>query len=193
MNLSVQDYKAIGVKDVTKFLPFLNKYMEYALINTIPRINAFLATLLHESGNFYYVKEIADGSAYEDRKDLGNIVIGDGKRFKGRGLIQMTGRSNYRAFTLWIKNKFGININFELEPEKVEQPEYAVLVSIWYWEVNKLNNYADKNDFDNIQSIVNTGKPNRVEKVIHLKERRAKYDTVKKWSSKLILSTLNNI
>ena len=72
--------------------------------------------MIHESGSFRYTKEIASGKAYEWRKDLGNVQAGDGVRFKGRGLIQLTGRANYALAS----NALGVD--FVSRPELIEQP-----------------------------------------------------------------------
>jgi len=122
----------------TKYLPYLNKYMEMYEINNADRIAAFLAQIGHESGQLKYSEEIASGSAYEGRKDLGNINTGDGKRFKGRGLIQITGRANYKQ----ISDAFGVD--FITHPELLSTPEYAVKSACWWWYNRKLNNLADK-------------------------------------------------
>ena len=79
------------------FLDPLNAAMAEFSINTPARQASFLAQLAHESGQLVYVRELASGAAYEGRKDLGNVRPGDGVRFRGRGLIQVTGRSNYAA------------------------------------------------------------------------------------------------
>ena len=80
----------------SEFCEPLNNAMEKYSINTLLREAAFLAQVGHESGRLFYVKEIASGKAYEGRKDLGNTKVGDGVKFKGRGLIQITGRTNYK-------------------------------------------------------------------------------------------------
>jgi putative chitinase len=121
-----------------KYLPYLNKYMEEYGINNADRISAFLAQIGHESGQLKYSEEIASGAAYEGRKDLGNIYSGDGKRFKGRGLIQITGRANYKQ----ISEAFGVD--FLSYPELLSTPEYAVSSACWWWNNRKLNTLADK-------------------------------------------------
>src|SRR4051794_33505722 len=80
-------------------------------ITSQPRAAMFLAQVLHESCALRFFEEIASGAAYEGRRDLGNIQPGDGRRFKGRGPIQLTGRANYR----WAAGKLGIAL--EQQPE----------------------------------------------------------------------------
>ena len=80
---------------IPSFVAPLNAAMYEFHINSPLRQAAFIAQIAHESGELRYVKEIASGAAYEGRKDLGNTQPGDGMKFKGRGLIQITGRNNY--------------------------------------------------------------------------------------------------
>jgi len=126
-----------------KFIPYLISGMEKAEINTPARISHFISQVAHESGNFVYVKEIwgptPTQTRYEGRKDLGNTQAGDGKRFAGRGLIQVTGRFNYSALSTYL---FGDNRLLQ-NPELLEQPEYAVMSAIWFWSKNNLNKIAD--------------------------------------------------
>jgi putative chitinase len=109
-------------------------------INTPERIKYFIPQLLHESGNFRYNKELASGKDYEGRKDLGNTQKGDGVRYKGRGLIQITGRYNYGRLSK------DLGVDFINKPELLETPEYATKSAVWYWNSRKISDIADKPD-----------------------------------------------
>jgi len=91
----------------------------------------FLAQTNHESGNFIYKEEIASGTAYEGRKDLGNTQPGDGVRYKGRGYIQLTGRANYK--------KYGpiAGADFVGNPAEVATKYYADTACL-FWKSNRL-------------------------------------------------------
>jgi putative chitinase len=145
--LTILDLKSImpaaPVKRIELFLPWLNKYMMVYEVNTSARKCAFLANVGHESLSLHYVKEIASGKAYEGRKDLGNIVVGDGVKFKGRGLIQITGRDNYMKCS---RNLFGNEKRLIESPELLEQPQYAVQSACWFWNDRAINQRADKID-----------------------------------------------
>ena len=101
--------------------PVINQTLDRYKINTRLRIAHFIAQVAHESDCFNAMEEYASGAAYEGRDDLGNVQPGDGKRFKGRGLIQLTGRDNYAKFSK------AMNQDFLSQPEMVAQTPYAVL------------------------------------------------------------------
>lgn len=137
-----------------KFLPFLNAAMvEFNIISenaSRKRLAAFLATIAHESGHLRYVKELASGAAYEGRiKDLGNRLPGDGIRYKGRSLIQITGRINYT------KVMMALDIDCLEHPDLLELPENACRASAWWWYDQKLNELADTGDFLAVSIRVN--------------------------------------
>ena len=115
------------------------------------RVASYLAQIGHESGCLRYVEEIADGSYYEGRKDLGNVQKGDGRRFKGRGLIQITGRSNYARCAE------ALGIDCLHHPQMLCRPEWAVKSSMWYWDEHDLNSYADKDDLRGQTRVINGG------------------------------------
>ena len=94
----------------------LNDAMDEFTINTPQRQAMFLAQIAHESGELRYVEEIASGAAYEGRADLGNTEPGDGVRYKGRGLIQITGRANYAVCGLALDLDLIANPELLLEP-----------------------------------------------------------------------------
>lgn len=161
MNLDSNDFKKLGIaqKETDKYLTFYNAYLHKFEINTPNRLIAFFSNILLESKYLIYAVEIASGADYEGNKNLGNTQKGDGVRFKGRGHGQITGRSNYEMFTTWVKKTFGVNIDFVKNPEKVAEPQWAVLTGFWYWQFRKLHTYADKGDFNSVHAVWNTGRP----------------------------------
>jgi putative chitinase len=122
---------------VKPYVAELLKTMERYQINTPIRQAAFLAQVAHESDNFRAVLEYASGIAYEARKDLGNVQVGDGVKYKGRGLIMVTGRDNYTKISQ------DLCVNFIDNPQLLESPKYASLAAGWFWNRNKLNTIAD--------------------------------------------------
>lgn len=153
--MTPKEIKSIAVhaddKRIEVYTPLLNQYMHEYKICGAEREAAFLATIIHESGHFRYTREIASGAAYEGRKDLGNVMAGDGVKFKGRGLIQITGRSNYERASK------ALGIDFVSNPQLLEQPRYATQVSCWWWADKGLNEIADTGDFRKVTRIVNGG------------------------------------
>lgn len=138
----------------------------FGILDNSLRLIHFLAQLAHESGNFRYMEEIASGAAYEGRKDLGNTQVGDGKRYKGRGPIQLTGRTNYR--------KYGqqLGIDFENNPDIVALPSIGLMVACKYWSDNALNALADKDDVLAITHRINGGHNGLADRKAHLAKLR---------------------
>ncbi len=142
-----------------QYLPFLNKAMQIYKINNDLRVSAFLAQIAHESGEFRYMQEIwgpTDAQLkYEPTtsvsESLGNTEPGDGERFMGRGVIQITGRYNY--------GKYGEMLGVDLitTPTIASSPQIAFSTAGAYWETNGLNELADKEDFETITKRINGG------------------------------------
>ena len=130
-----------------KFMAYINDTCNKFNINTPIRQLCFLAQVGHESGSLYFTEELASGEAYEGRKSLGNTQPGDGIKFKGRGLIQITGRANYKA----VGDVLGVD--FISNPKLLggknitvctnDQLKNAAMSAGWFWSVNKLNTIAD--------------------------------------------------
>lgn len=141
---------------VVLYVPLLNKWMPYYSITTPRQQAAFLAQILHESGCFRYTEEIASGAAYDTGKlaeKLGNTPEkdGDGEKYKGRGLIMITGKNNYKALSK------GLDIDFVKQPELLEDPSNAVQSACWWWTTHNLNILAERGEFKQITYIINGG------------------------------------
>ena len=137
------------------FVPVLNAAMGHYQIVGAKRVAAFIAQIGHESGQLKYVKEIwgptAAQARYEGRKDLGNTVAGDGSKYRGRGLIQITGRANYMACGE------GLGLDLIKQPELLEKPQHACMSAAWFWATKGLSTLADAGQFDKITQRINGG------------------------------------
>lgn len=137
-------------KNIEYYTPLINGVLQKYQIDSVPRVCHFLAQVLHESGSLNYKEEIATGDAYENRSDLGNIYPGDGRKYKGRGLIQLTGRSNYKKY----KDEISDNV---IDYPTVVASKYSADVAGWFWDKRNLNKFADKEDFVKITKKINGG------------------------------------
>jgi len=186
MKYTLDDLKFWGIKSPEKFIEHINRYSQEFKINTPTRILCFWANVLHESANLFYMREISSGVQYEGRKDLGNINPGDGKKFAGRGILQITGRNNYTAFNNWYAKTYNTTkYNFVKNPELLETPQFAVLAAFWFWEENNLSEWADKNKFKEVCSIINTGGPNS-KNINGMDDRLEKYKVINSWLKSLL-------
>jgi len=166
---------------VDKLLPGINEALVKFQINTPLRISHFLAQLLHESGNLlrttenlnygapgllstfrkYFTVEQATQYArkpekiaarvYANRMENGDEATGDGWKYRGRGYIQLTGKSNYKALTE------SLNVDFVANPDLVATPQYAALSAGWYWNSRGINKLADADDILKVTKAINGG------------------------------------
>ena len=116
-------------------------------IDTPQEYTHFIAQGCHETDHFKTLKEYASGKEYEDRHDLGNTEIGDGVKFKGRGIFQTTGRANYHQLGI----KYGDEDIFTQHPELLETSEYAVWSACIFWQTRGLNDIANHSDNDKLK------------------------------------------
>lgn len=150
------------------YSPLLIAAMEEFAINTRRRACAFLAQVGHESADLKYMQELASGAAYEGRRDLGNTQKGDGRKFKGRGPIQITGRTNY------LKAGDALQLDLLTHPELLEIPANGFRASTWWWKAHGLNAAADRltlkaddrdlKQFDKTTKTINGGYNGRVDR-----------------------------
>jgi len=148
---------AMGVRAdrANAFAGPLTVAMQEFHIDTPIRQAAFMAQVLHESGLLRWVKEVwgptPAQSRYEGREDLGNTHIGDGFRYRGRGLIQTTGRDNYAA------TGRALGLDLLRYPESLESPLLAARSAAWWWESHGLNELADAGQTERISRRINGG------------------------------------
>ncbi len=162
MNVTREQILAImpNAKDkVDLYLPYINGYKEVFHIDTPKRMAHFLAQIAHETNELRYVKELGN-KAYFVKYDngklknmLGNLKDGDGYKYRGRGLIQITGRANYQAYQ---SSKYCTGDIME-HPELLEQPLGAVKSGMWWWWKHELNKLADSDSFVAITKVINGG------------------------------------
>ncbi|XGV98783.1 MAG: glycoside hydrolase family 19 protein [Leptolyngbya sp. BL-A-14] len=136
---------------INSLTPFLNRTMVEYNVSTPLRQAHFLAQVAHESDRFNALEEYASGEDYEGRDDLGNIYSGDGVRYKGRGLIQVTGRTNYEACGR------ALGVDLINNPTKLASPELASRSAGWFWATNQLNGDADNDDVRTVTRVINGG------------------------------------
>lgn len=140
-----------------QFIESTVEAMRVADISTPLRQAHFLSQVGHECGGLRYMEELATGQAYEGRADLGNTQPGDGPRFKGRGLIQLTGRRNYGQFLEWCKAMKMDPPDFLLDPVQVARLPWSTLAAAFYWSDRKLNRLADRDDIEALTRAINGG------------------------------------
>lgn len=154
----------------TEFLPHIEAAMDDYEINTPARRAAFLSQIGHESGGLHWLVELWGPTAaqrrYEVRQDLGNCKPGDGYRYRGRGLIQLTGRDNYAGARDRLRKRYGNQVpDFELEPELVGTAAWAAITAADFWSSRSLNALADAGRFEAITRRVNGGLNGYVERL----------------------------
>jgi putative chitinase len=159
--------RALPEKIELYFDPLVKGMKKYRITSNY-RMTHFIAQIGHETASFLYAEEIADGSAYEGRRDLGNTQRGDGKRFKGRGLIQLTGRANYAAYS----NDSGIDCLAKPELVAID-PFIAVDVACWYWNKRQINKLADQDDVKAVTKAINGGYNGLDDRVEYLNRAKA--------------------
>jgi predicted chitinase len=154
---------SIGWRSIQKVTPHLSNAKAQEIANalapafaqfniTTPRRAAMaVAQFAHESAGFRTTTEYASGAAYEGRKDLGNTQPGDGKRFRGRGYIQITGRHNYTNVSK------ALGYDFVKDPSDLAKPEWAAKASCWWWNNAGCNGFADRDDFKGLTRRINGG------------------------------------
>lgn len=163
MSISAQQLKQImpqaSMARIGLYVAPLNAAMEEYDIRTLKRAAAFIAQLAHESGQFQFMEEIWGPTAAQKRyepvtslsRQLGNRQPGDGKRFKGRGPIQITGRANY--------SRYGelLGVDLAAQPELAAKPELGFRIAGLFWSRNGLNAPADAGDFERVTRRINGG------------------------------------
>ena len=157
----------------TEYLPLMEAAMREFQITSEARARMWLAQVGHESVSLRYFEEIASGAAYEGRRDLGNTQPGDGRRFKGRGPIQLTGRSNYT-----IAGR-ALGLDLVGRPELAAQPRHAFRVSAWWWQTHGLNQISDTGDVVAATRRINGG-------LNGLADRQARYIRIRALGARVI-------
>lgn len=131
--------------------PLNGSFDEFDICTALEQAH-FMAQAAHETNEFLWTTELASGAAYEGRTDLGNDEPGEGVRFKGRGIFQLTGDDNYvnAGTEIW-----GDPDLLRYNPEKAAEPEAACRIAGWYWKRNRLSAMAARDDAKGITKAIN--------------------------------------
>jgi putative chitinase len=140
--------KKSGFKYFAGLSLWMNKWFPEFDIDTKGELCHILAQLAHESDSFNAMEEYASGQAYEGRLDLGNNTKGDGIKFKGRGVLQITGRTNYKLMGV----KAGYPNKFTDNPSLLATPEWAVWSACIFWTDRGLLDISNMPDTAQIPS-----------------------------------------
>lgn len=152
-NVLYRSMRGLSLATAQRYAPYMNEAMLLGEITTIRRAQFWVGQLAHESGDLNWFEEFASGEAYEGRGDLGNTQPGDGRRFKGRGPIQLTGRHNYTQFANWLNDDRVLQ-----DPKIVATPAYGFKAAIWYWtQARDCNAACDSNDYVELTRLINGG------------------------------------
>jgi putative chitinase len=144
---------------VDAFLPYINGYADTYKITNPKRMAHFLAQIAHESDELRYTKELGNRNYFHKydvgklKNMLGNLKDGDGYKYRGRGLIMITGRGNYQE----LQNSNEVPDDIMEHPELLEQPRYATKSGMWWWWKHDLNKLADSDSFVAITKAINGG------------------------------------
>jgi len=147
------------------WLPFMEEAFKVAEIENRQRAACFLAQVGHESGQLRYVVELWGPTKQQLRyeppstlaKTLGNVLPGSGKRYMGRGLIQVTGEANYRLMTVEMRKILPGCPDFHAQPEQLAYKRYAALSAALFWKRKGLNSFCDRHDFAGLTKRINGG------------------------------------
>ncbi len=153
--------ESLSLAEYEQLLPHVRASLAACECVNEDRVAMWLAQIGHESMGLKYFEEIADGSAYEGRTDLGNTQPGDGPRYKGRGPIQLTGRTNYTQVSAWAAEHGFVDspTKFVDQPEMLGTHEWGFLGTDWYWVIArpKINAMADAGDIEGVTKAINGG------------------------------------
>ena len=196
-NIDIKKFKTLfpNCKNAEEICNLMDNLLSQEGIDTKERVNSFLAQCGHESGGFTRFVENLNYSAkglratfpryfpdditavayerkpekiankvYANRMNNGNESSGDGWKFRGRGPIQLTGKANYEMFSK------DTSIDLIQNPDLVLTDNTVLLkTAIWFWNKNKLNEFADKKDIKSMTKRINGG-------FIGLEERQHNFD-----------------
>lgn len=145
------------------------RFPQYGISDTALRLIHFCGQTALETNGYVFLREIWGPTAaqrgYEGRKDLGNTQPGDGRKFLGRGVLQVTGRANYRV----IGER--MDVDLEAAPSLLEQPGYGLWAACLWWQDNNANAWADRDDALAVSRLVNRGNARSTKPANHEADR----------------------